>query len=122
MSFISVPSTGGGGVATYTQTGVGAVTRNVEDRIREDHANITEFGASTAGSAASNAAAIQAALNTGKPVFIPPGAFDFNTQIYPTVRGQVIFGAGRFVSRLNFTGAGFAFAFNDVSDCQVENF
>ncbi|KGM35703.1 hypothetical protein [Inquilinus limosus] len=45
--------------------------------------NILGSGASTSGSAAANATAIQAALNTGKPVYIPPGDFVHDTVTLP---------------------------------------
>lgn len=66
-------------------------------------------------------ALITAALATGLDVYIPPGTFKITTQIVMFISGQRMFGAGNSLSKLNFTGSGFAISYNDKSKCVVED-
>jgi hypothetical protein len=58
----------------FTQAGAGAVPRTVQGKL-EDFASVKDFGASPAASAAANAIAFNAALATGKTVFVPNGEY-----------------------------------------------
>lgn len=59
---------------TYDPAGSGAVQRTVESKLRES-VSVKDFGASPAASAAANAIAFNAALATGKTVFVPNGEY-----------------------------------------------
>jgi hypothetical protein len=52
--------------------------------------NIVDFGASPTASGATNATAIQAALDTGKGVFIPDGDYDISSTLTVNTEGQKI--------------------------------
>lgn len=80
--------------------------------------NLEKFGANSA--LADNSSAIQAALDTGDPILIPPKTFNYATQVRPSQSGQLIIGSGK-LSNLNFTGTGYAFAFLDVSRCTMRD-
>ncbi len=56
-------------------------------------ANATWFGASTSGTGSANAAAIQAALNTGLDVYIPGGTYSV-TSLTMNTTGQHLYGDG----------------------------
>ena len=76
----------------FTQDGTGAVTRSWSSKLK-DVVSIKDFGAVGDGTT-NNQAAIQAALNTGKNVFIPDGIYRFNTAIAFAANGQSIYGSG----------------------------
>ena len=57
----------------YTQGGTGAVTRAVQSRL-QDFISVKDFGAVGDG-ATNDTAAIQAAINTGKPIVFPAGTY-----------------------------------------------
>jgi hypothetical protein len=78
-------------LVNFMPAGTGAVERTVQDELGES-VKITQFGASPAKTAAQNAAAIQAAMNTGFAVQIPDGVFTTDT-VYPAIN-QVVFGSG----------------------------
>jgi hypothetical protein len=65
-----------------------------------DVANIITFGADRTGTNDSTTA-IQNAVNTGKPVFIPPGTYMVSNGITCSTVGQKIFGAGRTASTIS---------------------
>ena len=69
------------GVATagWTQTGTGAVSRTVDSKLK-DVVSVKDFGAVGDG-VANDSAAIQAAVNTGKKVYIPSGTYLCNVVI-----------------------------------------
>jgi len=73
-------------------------------------ANITDYGASPSASGATNTAAIQAAINTGKSVYIPKGSYPISSQINLTNAGQLIYGNGPtqsiLVAQPGFSGTG----------------
>lgn len=60
----------GGG---FIQTGTSAVQRRVEDKLA-DVVSVKDFGAVGDG-VADDTASIQAAVNTGKAVFLPKGVY-----------------------------------------------
>jgi len=73
-------------------------------------ANITDYGASTSASGATNTAAIQSAINTGKSVYIPKGSYPISSQITLSNAGQLIYGDGPtqsiLVAQPGFSGTG----------------
>jgi hypothetical protein len=60
-------------LVTYTPAGTGAVATTVQDKLRES-VSVKDFGAVGDG-VADDTAAIQAALNTNKMVYMPPGTY-----------------------------------------------
>jgi hypothetical protein len=78
--------------SSFTQTGTGAVARTVDSKLK-DIVSITDFGAVGDG-VTNDQAAIQAALNTGKNVFVPNGTFLYNSSISFAASGQTFYGSG----------------------------
>lgn len=70
---------------TYNQGGTGAVDRSIQSRL-QDIVSAKDFG--------STAAAITAAIATGKDVFIPEGTWDITGVTFSPSTGQTIYGAG----------------------------
>jgi len=95
-------TSGGTGVANTSLipvTATGSTTpRSLATRFA-DWVNVLDFGADPTGMAPSNTA-IQNAINTGQPVYIPPGNY-LITQI--TVSNAPIFGAGQYLTILTST-------------------
>ena len=73
-------STRGSYLLEYTPAGTGAVATNVQTKLRL-YKSITDYGAATGNSAATNRPLIQAAIdaNYGKCLLIPDGTFEVNT-------------------------------------------
>ena len=57
----------------FTQTGTGAVSRSIQDKL-QDFVSVKDFGAKGDGSN-DDTAEIQAAINTGRPVYVPQGTY-----------------------------------------------
>lgn len=72
----------------FTQAGTGAVQRTVESKLK-DVVSVKDFGAVGDG-VTDDTAAIQAAINTGKPIFFPLGTYATNGLIR-AVNGQGIY-------------------------------
>lgn len=88
----------------FLQAGSGAVLRTVESKLR-DVVSVKDFGAVGDG-VTDDTAAIQAALNVGQSVYIPPGTYLFSTlTVYGNTR---LFGASTRTAILKHTGAGVA--------------
>ncbi len=88
FNLVNVPAN----TVQFTQAGAGATTRTVEAKLN-DVVSVKDFGAVGDG-VTNDQAAIQAALSTGKNVFIPDGVYLFNTSISYTADGQAIYGSG----------------------------
>lgn len=74
----------GSALAGYLNSGTGAATRSVQAKLSEIIRSITDYGASTGGTAAANLAAIKAALaacSAGDVLDVPPGTFMVDTTI-----------------------------------------
>jgi len=77
---------------SFTQNGTGATSRTWDSKLK-DVVSIKDFGAVGDG-ITNDRAAIQAALNTGKNIYIPDGIYLFNSSINYTAGGQTIYGSG----------------------------
>jgi len=77
---------------SYTPDGVGAVETTVQGKLRES-VSVKDFGAFGDG-ATNDREAIQAALDTGKSVYIPSGSYKYDTSISFTSDNQRIYGNG----------------------------
>ena len=82
--------------AVYNQGGTGATTRTVRSRL-QDSVSVKDFGAVSDGvdpaTGTDNAVAFQAAIDTGKTVFVPKGNYRLSTVTISTT-GQRIIGEG----------------------------
>jgi hypothetical protein len=76
----------------FVQSGTGAIERTVESKL-QDVVSVKDFGAVGDG-VADDRVAIQAALNTGKNVFIPAGTYLFNSSVAYAADNQQIYGDG----------------------------
>lgn len=76
----------------FTQSGADATPRLVEDRLR-DVVSVKDFGATGDGTT-DDRSAFQAALNTGKSVYIPQGTYAIGSAISLTADGQCLYGDG----------------------------
>jgi hypothetical protein len=75
----------------FLQAGAGAVTRTVQSKLR-DTVSVMDFGA--VDGAADNLTAFQAAVTTGKNVYIPDGDWKLSAAISVITAGQHIIGSG----------------------------
>lgn len=87
-------------IVTFLQAGIGAVTRSVQDKLREPPVSIEDFGAVSDGDtpgATDNFSFFAAAIATGKDVYVPDGSFmvDITSGLSLTLNpGQSIYGNG----------------------------
>ena len=87
-------ASGGSALVGFLQDGTGATARTLQDKLR-DVVSVKDFGAVGDG-VADDTAAIQAALNTGLSVFIPPTTSYYKISAALNLMGnQKIFGEGR---------------------------
>jgi hypothetical protein len=100
----AIPSINAGSIE-YDPPFTGSLTSGytVADKLAQT-VSVKDFGAVGDG-VANDTAAIQAALNTGRSVFIPEGSFFFNLPLYYTANDQAIFGEGN-TSILKHRGIG----------------
>lgn len=75
----------------FLQAGAGAVTRTVQSKLR-DTVSIMDFGA--VDGASDNLTAFQAAVTTGKNVYIPDGDWRLSAAVSVITPGQQIIGSG----------------------------
>ena len=78
------------GKLSFTQAGTGATARTIDSKLK-DVVSVKDFGAVGDG-VADDAAAIQAAVNTGKAVFLPKGVYKLLSPITLATVGQRFFG------------------------------
>jgi hypothetical protein len=76
----------------FTQAGTGAVQRTVQSKL-QDSVSVLDFGADPSGLAECSAS-IQAALDTGKAVYLPTGTYLINTKLKLGADGQIVYGDG----------------------------
>jgi hypothetical protein len=75
------------------QSGTGAVARTVTDKLRET-VSVKDFTGADPTGASDSLAAFQAAVNTGKNVYIPDGDWRLSGAVTITTTGQQIIGSG----------------------------
>lgn len=83
-------SSAGSTLVGFIQAGTGAVFRWIQDKLRET-VSAKDFGAVGDG-VADDTAAIQAALNTGKAVFLPVGVYKLTAPVTLSTVGQRLYG------------------------------
>lgn len=76
----------------YTPAGTGAVATTVQAKLRQ-YVSVIDFGAKGDGTT-DDTTAIQNALNTGNPVYMPPGSYPISNTLRMAVYGQILYGAG----------------------------
>lgn len=76
----------------FLQAGTGAVTRNMQDKARES-VSVLDFGADPTG-ATDSTLQIQAALNTGRVVYLPAGTYQISSALTITQNNSGIRGDG----------------------------
>jgi hypothetical protein len=96
-------TTGSSSDVTYLAPYTSAVSRTVNSKL-SDIVNVKDFGAVGNG-ATNDTAAIQAAINTGKRVYIPTGNYYITDALTIATTGQMITGDGRNKSLLKVTSA-----------------
>lgn len=97
-------------------------TKLAFNQTNEQVASVVDYGASPSASAADNATAFQAAIDTGKNVFIPKGSYDLTTV---TVDFPVrVFGEGMDTTFINPTtgNSTFVVATDNVEICDMTFF
>ena len=72
---------------TFLQTGTGATARTVDAKLK-DTVSVKDFGAVGDG-VADDTAAIQAAINTNKEVFVPKGTYNLSASLTMTLNQQI---------------------------------
>lgn len=75
---------------SYDEGGTGAVVRSVESKLQES-VSVKDFGAVGDG-VADDTAAIQAAANTGKFIYVPAGTYKITNEITVNTAGSQFFG------------------------------
>jgi hypothetical protein len=77
-------------LGAFTPSGAGGVQRTVENKLR-DVVSVKDFGAVGDG-VSDDTAAIQAAINTGKAVYLPNGVYKLTSPVTLNTVGQRLFG------------------------------
>lgn len=93
----SLASSSGSSLVGFLQAGTGAVTRTVQSKLRET-VSVKDFGAIGDG-VADDTDAVQAALATGKTVYVPGGTYNI-AGLLTLNANQHIYGDGRGISKL----------------------
>lgn len=104
-------------MVSFLQAGSGAVSRSVRSKLRES-VSITDFGASTTASAATNTTAITAAMAAANEVIVPEGTFAVNSITVPADTWLV--GTSNTGSILSTTGSQILLI-DDVANVTVDN-
>ena len=86
---------------SYQRSETGSVATTVQAKL-EESVSVKDFGA-TGDNDTDDTAAIQAALNTGKSVYIPIGDYKVSATIYLTTAGQRLYGESRVDSKIKRT-------------------
>jgi parallel beta-helix repeat protein len=92
ISFADITGTLGSDRVSFLQAGSGAVTRTAQAKMR-DVVSVKDFGAVGDG-VTNDTAAIQAAVATGKDVYIPTGVYIQSSTVTVSTNGQSIYGDG----------------------------
>jgi hypothetical protein len=105
-----------------TVTSAGSTTGRTLQARFGDVANVRDFGAVSGGNATTNAAAFQAAINSGKPVYVPSGFYPVDSELLVTTANTVIFGDGSGASQVSATHAGNVLVFQPTGAGSVNEF
>ena len=100
--YAALAASSGSSLVGFIQSGSGAVATTVQTKLRES-VSVLDFGAVSGGVTATNTAAFQAALATGKDVFVPEGTYDINATL--VVGNQRLFGIGIGHSKITTSAA-----------------
>lgn len=120
LTSTEVAASGGSALVGFLQSGVDAVARTLQSKMRE-YVSITDFGASTANTPAQNTLAIQAALYSGnRNILVPLGTFEVNSFAFGD--GIKLFGMGEGSRLKNMTAANVDFiSIIDVTNCSISD-
>lgn len=110
-------ASGGAALVGVIQSGAGAVARTGQDKLR-DTVSVLDFGADPTGTTDSTAA-IQAALNAARNVFVPAGTYLFSELTIP-YRNTILRGASTRSAILKHTGSGTAITCGDASSTEPD--
>jgi hypothetical protein len=101
----------------FEQAGANAVARSAQDKMR-DVVSVKDFGA-VGDNTADDTDAFEAAIATGKGIYIPAGTYrltrTLDTRSLGLGNGKAIIGAGRSASVLNFVGVSGLFVDNEMT-------
>ena len=105
-------------LVTYLPSGTGAVTRTAQAKMR-DTVSVKDFGAVGDGTT-DDTAAIQAAINTNKEVFVPNGTY-LITSALAMASGQTLQGESNVYTILKVNSAINAINISDTSNVVIDN-
>ena len=111
-AWIAAPSGGSTSLANTSYTYPNGQQRSAQDRL-EDYVSVADFGA-VPGTECS--AAFQAALDTGRAVYVPAGAYFLDSTITFTGQNVTIIGEGELTSALWFRNSGDGIVVNLVGN------
>jgi hypothetical protein len=121
LSLTDLPGTIDASNVIYTPGGSGAATTTVAAKLQQT-VSVKDFGAVGDG-VTDDTAAIQAALDISANVFIPAGTYKCTSSLNVTVTGQVVYGAGRDLTNLDFTSSEInGLNMNGCEYARLENF
>jgi hypothetical protein len=96
VKFTSTQQQGAGAIdasqVSYTPAGTGAVTTNVQAKLRQS-VSVNDFGASSTATSAQNKTAIQAAINSGaKRIYFPDASYSVDPGLTVNANGLSLYG------------------------------
>lgn len=91
-NFDAFQAAAGSSLVGFNNGGTNAITRTTEAKMRET-VSVKDFGA-TGNGVTDDTAALQAAFNTGKAIYIPGGNYFVTSTLNVTTSGQLIYGDG----------------------------
>lgn len=103
-SLVNLAASGGSSLIGFIQSGVGAVVRTLQNKLRES-VSVKDFGAVGDG-VTNDTAAIQAAINTGKSVFVPEGIYLISSGLTLS-SAQILYGECPEASKILVSGNGY---------------
>ena len=120
----SLAASSGSSLVGFIQSGAGAVATTVQTKLRQT-VSIADFGASPSASASVNAAAIQAAIDSGADcVHVPNGSYNISTTILiANKNGFTLQGDANSSTNFTWTGAasGTMMTLRGSMFCSIEN-